>query len=180
MWVTSVKYGADACLALPGNIRTEPKLQEHQLRSAMLIAAGATPEVFDSDDSPLAELYADPPAAEADEDSSANDTVVNSAGMQSMTSNVTAGDADAICKNNAFLLPLQLGQNSFSVAITAPDPPEQASMRKRLPRTKHAKCAYACSKFTYAISPGLPAGMFAYTQDDVCCARWAVTVVVSV
>lgn len=120
----------------------------------MLIAAGATPEVFDSDDSPLAELYADSPAAEADEDSSANDTVVNSAGMQSMTRNVTAGDADAICKNNAFLLPLQLGQNSFSVAITAPDPPVQASMKKRLLRTKHAQCAYACAKFTCVMSAG--------------------------
>ena len=109
-------------------MQTEPMLPKHQFTSAMLIAADASPEVFDSEDSPLAELYAYPPADEADEDSSANDTMVNSAGMQSMTSNVTAGDADAICRNNAFLLPLQLGQNSFSVSITAPDLPEQASM----------------------------------------------------
>ena len=95
----------------------------------MLSAADATPEVLDSDDSPLAELYAYPPgSAEPEEDSSANDTAVNSAGMQSMTSNVTAGHADAICKNNAFQLPLQLGQNRFSVAITAPDLPVQASV----------------------------------------------------
>lgn len=96
----------------------------------MLAAAEATPEVLDDNDSPLAELYTYPHGSgEAEEDSSANDTVVNSAGMQSMTSNVTAGDADAICRNNAFLLPLQLGQNSFSVAIAAPDLPEQASVQ---------------------------------------------------
>lgn len=96
----------------------------------MLTAAEATPEVLDSNDSPLAELYTySPGSGEPEEGSSANDTVVNSAGMQSMTSNVTAGDADAICRNNAFLLPLQLGQNSFSVAIAAPDLPEKASVR---------------------------------------------------
>lgn len=129
--------------------------QEHQLRSTMLIAADATPEVFDSDDSPLAELYAYPATAEADEDSSANDTAVNIAGMQSMTSNVTAGDADAICKHNAFLLPLQLGQNSFSVIVSAPDPSEQASVWKRPPGTEHAQCACACSKLTNGISAAL-------------------------
>lgn len=89
---------------------------------------------MDSDDAALPALHPYPPdSGEPEEDSSvANDTVVNSAGMQSMsTSNVTAGHAEAVCKNNAFLLPLQLGQNRFSVAITAPDPPEQVSIDKQ-------------------------------------------------
>lgn len=97
-------------------------------------AAEATPEVLDSDDAPLPALHFYPPnLSEPEEDSSAaNDAVVNSAGMQSMsTSNVTAEHAEAVCKNNTFLLPLQLGQNRFSVAITAPDPPEQASIHNK-------------------------------------------------
>lgn len=120
--------GIYMCLAFYGI--THSPFWLHQLKGIVVLAAAeATPEVLDSNDSPLPELYPYPPGSgEAEEDSSANDTVVNSAGMQSMTSNVTAGDADAICRNNAFLLPLQLGQNSFSVAVAAPDPPEQASV----------------------------------------------------
>ena len=91
-------------------------------------AAGATSEVLDADDSPVEELYNYPPSSPELQSSSANDTAVNSAGMQSMTSNVTEGHTNAICKDNAFLLSLQLGQNDFSVVVTAPDMPEQASI----------------------------------------------------
>lgn len=98
------------------------------LNSFGMFAAGATSEVLDADDSPLGELYSYPPSSPEPESSSPNDTAVNSAGMQSMTSNVTEGDTDAICKDNAFLLPLQLGQNEFSVVVTVPDVPEQASI----------------------------------------------------
>lgn len=88
-------------------------------------AAGAISEVLDSDDAPLGELYVYPPSSPEPDSSSDNGTAVNSAGMQSMTSNVTEGHTDAVCNKNAFLLPLQLGQNDFNVAVTAPDLPEQ-------------------------------------------------------
>ncbi len=66
-----------------------------------------------------------PPTSPEPETSLANDTEVNSAGMQSMISNATGDSTDALCSNNAFLLPLQLGQNEYSIAVTGPDPVDQ-------------------------------------------------------
>ena len=84
-----------------------------------MAVAGATFEVLDSDDSPMGELYTYPPSSPEPELNSINSTEVNSAGMQSMSS--TGNSTDTVCGKNAFLLPLQLGQNDYSVLVTAPD-----------------------------------------------------------
>lgn len=97
---------------------------------AVFAVAGATFEVLDSDNTPLGELYVYPPPSPEPESSSANSSEVNSAGMQSMSSNATGTSADAVCSKNAFLLPLQLGQNDFSVAVTALEPAEQVSKKQ--------------------------------------------------
>ena len=91
---------------------------------AVFAAAGATFEVLDSDNTPLGELYIYPPSSPEPESSSANSSEVNSAGMQSMSSNATGNSTDAVCSKNAFLLRLQLGQNDFSIAVTAPETAE--------------------------------------------------------
>jgi len=97
---------------------------------AVFAAAGATFEVLDSDNTPLGELYIYPPSSPEPESSSANSSEVNSAGMQSMSSNATGNSMDAVCSKNAFLLPLQLGQNDFSIAVTAPEPADQVRKRQ--------------------------------------------------
>ena len=96
----------------------------------MFAAAGATFEVLDSDNTPLGELGVYPPPSPEPESSSANSSEVNSAGMQSMSSNTTGTSADAVCSKNAFLLPLQLGQNDFSIAVTAPEPADQVRKKQ--------------------------------------------------
>ena len=84
--------------------------------------AGASFEVLDADDTPLAELYSASSTSPEPESSS-----VNSAGMQSMASNATGDGTDAVCSKTAFLLPLQLGQNDYSIVVTAPDLADQVS-----------------------------------------------------
>ena len=111
------------------------------MNRVVFVAAGATSEVLDSNDSPLGELYINSPASPEPESSTGNGTAVNSAGMQSMTSNATEGDTDAVCKHDAFRLPLQLGQNQFSVAVTAPDPPEQVQLFFH-PKLLRGSCTY--------------------------------------
>ena len=96
---------------------------------AVFAAAGATFEVLDSDNTPLGELYIYPPSSPEPESSSANSSEVNSAGMQSMSS-ATGNSTDAVCSKNAFLLPLQLGQNDFSIAVTAPEPADQVRKKQ--------------------------------------------------
>lgn len=97
--------------------------------SAVFAAAGAMFEVLDSDNTPLGELYIYPPSSPEPESSSANSSEVNSAGMQSMSS-ATGNSTDAVCSKNAFLLPLQLGQNDFSIAVTAPEPADQVRKKQ--------------------------------------------------
>lgn len=47
--------------------------------------------------------------------------------MQSMASNATGDSTDAVCSKTAFLLLLQLGQNDYSIVVTAPDLADQVS-----------------------------------------------------
>ena len=81
-------------------------------------------EVLDADDAVLGELYTSASSSPHPEPT-ANDTTVNSAGMQSMTSNTTGNSVDAICSKNAYMLPLQPGQNVFSIVVSPPEPSEQ-------------------------------------------------------
>ncbi|DBA75632.1 TPA: hypothetical protein ACH3X2_009068 [Trebouxia sp. C0005] len=89
------------------------------------LEAGATFDVLNSNNTLLRDLYTYPPSSPEPESSSANSSEVNSAGMQSMSSNATGNSTDAVCSKNAFLLPLQLGQNDFNIAVTAPEPADQ-------------------------------------------------------
>lgn len=90
------------------------------------IAVGATIEVVDSDDNLIPKLSSAPlyPQAtyEGTNPAASNSTGLNSAGMQSMISNVTQSSTDAVCGNNAYMLPLQLGQNDFDIEVTPPEP----------------------------------------------------------
>ena len=91
----------------------------------MQLAAGATIEVLDSDDNLLqkltsAELSSTAMPSSSDQ-TAVNSTGLNSAGMQSMTSNVTEGSTSAACNSNAYLLPLQLGQNEFEIEVAPPE-----------------------------------------------------------
>ena len=80
--------------------------------------------MLDADDAVLGELYASAPSSPHPEPSG-NDSTVNSAGMQSMTSNITGNSMDVVCSKNAYMLPLQLGQNVFSIVVSPPEPAEQ-------------------------------------------------------
>lgn len=97
---------------------------------AVFAAAGATFDVLNSNNTLLRDLYTYPPSSPEPESSSANSSEVNSAGMQSMSSNATGNSTDAVCSKNAFLLPLQLGQNDFNIAVTAPEPADQVSKKQ--------------------------------------------------
>lgn len=97
-----------------------------------LLVAGATIEVADSDDNIIQKLstanispQVTPEGSNVD---ASNSTGLNSAGMQSMVRNATEHSTDAICGSNAYLLPLQLGQNDFDIDVTPPEPFDQVSI----------------------------------------------------
>ena len=106
-------------------------------------AAGASTEVLDADNSVLGELFAQPPSPPEPE-VTANDSNPNSAGMQSMTSNTTGNSTAAVCSQNAYILPLQLGQSDFQIVVTPPEPVEQV--------TKHAMGFAAEHRIHWAVA----------------------------
>ena len=92
-------------------------------------AAGASTEVLDAEDAVLGELYAQP-SSPPEPELSANDSTPNSAGMQSMTTNTTGNSTAAVCSQNAYILPLLLGQNEFQIVVTPPEPVEHVTKQR--------------------------------------------------
>ena len=94
-----------------------------------VFAVGASVEVLDSDDNLIQKLTTGELSPEATPEganpNASYSTGLNSAGMQSMTSNVTEDSTRAVCGSQAFLLPLQLGQNDFDIEVTPPEPLDQ-------------------------------------------------------
>ena len=93
------------------------------------LTAGATIEVLDSDDNLIQKLSSAQLSSKAvlgaNNQTAVNSTGLNSAGMQSMTSHVTESSTSAVCASNAYLLPLQLGQNEFDIEVTPPESPDE-------------------------------------------------------